>query len=39
MIKLFKSDETDFTNDGIEILDDICIESYTEWVDNGKWIF
>lgn len=38
MIKLFKKDETNFSHDGIEILDDIVISSYTSWSENSKWV-
>lgn len=38
MIKLFKKDETEFTHDGVEVLDDIVISSYTSWTENGKWV-
>lgn len=38
MIKLFKKDETQFTHDGVEVLDDIVISSYTSWIENSKWV-
>lgn len=38
MIKLFKKDETQFTHDGVEVLDDIVISSYTSWTENSKWV-
>ncbi|WP_300696967.1 phage tail spike protein [uncultured Clostridium sp.] len=38
MITLFKANEINFQNDGIEVLDDIAISSYTTWKENGKWI-
>lgn len=38
MIKLFKSNETDFTHDGVEVLDDIVISSYTNWKENSSWV-
>ncbi|MDU7948688.1 MAG: phage tail spike protein [Clostridium sp.] len=38
MIKIFKQDETDFSHDGIEVLDDIAISSYTDWSEKNKWI-
>lgn len=38
MIKIFKQDETDFSHDGIEVLDDIAISSYTDWSEENKWI-
>lgn len=38
MIKIFKKDETNFSHDGLEVLDDIVISSYTEWSEESKWI-
>lgn len=38
MIILFKADETNFSHDGVEVLDDIVISSYTSWSENGKWV-
>ena len=38
MITLFKADETIFSHDGVEVLDDIVISSYTSWSENGKWV-
>lgn len=38
MITLFKANETNFSHDGVEVLDDIIVSSYTTWVENGKWI-
>lgn len=38
MIKIFKKDETDFSHDGIEVLDDIAISSYTDWSEEKKWV-
>lgn len=37
MIRIFKGDETNFSHDGVEVLDDITISSYTQWQENGKW--
>lgn len=38
MITLFKANETNFSHDGVEVLDDIIVSSYTTWSENGKWI-
>lgn len=38
MITLFQADETIFSHDGVEVLDDIVISSYTSWGENGKWV-
>ena len=38
MIKLFKSNETNFSHDGVEVLDDIVISSYTNWKENSSWV-
>lgn len=37
MIRIFRGDETNFSHDGVEVLDDITISSYTQWQENGKW--
>ena len=38
MIVLYDKNETDFTHDGVEILDDIVVSSYTDWEENKKWV-
>ena len=36
-IKLFENNATSFITDGIEVLDDIAVSSFTDWTENGKW--
>lgn len=38
MIRLFDREETDFSTDGVEVLDDIAISSVTNWKENSMWI-